>query len=121
MFAQISPDDTDTGDTADVDKRGTLSIHFAKLLRPLTVTSILYFTARVVLVTFCLYYHCVLSLLRQPELPLLALHANLTLAKAANLAVIAECFTCNTLKERTIIAFTQGKFKRRTICAFSPK
>lgn len=26
-----------------------------------------------------------------------------------------------TLTERTVITFTQGKFKRRTICAFAPK
>lgn len=40
---------------------------------------------------------------------------------SGNLAVIAKCFTCNILTERSIITFTQGKFKRRTICAFAPK
>lgn len=43
------------------------------------------------------------------------------LCQGTDLAVIAECFTCNTLTERTVITFTQGKFKRRTICAFGPK
>ena len=43
------------------------------------------------------------------------------LCQGTDLAVIAECFTCNTLTERTVITFTQGKFKRRTICAFAPK
>lgn len=43
------------------------------------------------------------------------------LCQGTDLPVIAECFTCNTLTERTVITFTQGKFKRRTICAFAPK
>lgn len=74
-------------------------------------------------VVICREFHSIFCrvVVRQVDTSFVGIIRQSHFVGSGNLAVIAECFTCNILAERSIITFTQGKFKRRTICAFRPK